>query len=219
MHYLSEDPWPLAGALGLIALGFLVALRVTQQGKYLIRAGIALGLALLVIGVERAWVTDNERIEAVVYELATAVRTSDADRMAACLTPDVIVDVGNAASLLERGTFLRETLRFLGRFSGQKITLVLLRPALESLRFDFLSVGRLTTHAGALSRRGTAEFRVFAGGTYHDPGSNIDYNFATPTSGSDWSLGLRETAPGVWKVERITPTAFPTEGVTVRRRD
>ena len=80
MYYLSEDPWPLAGFLGLVGLGFLVPLWLTQQGKYLIRALVAFGLALLVIGIERVWVTDNERIEAVVSELASGVANRDADR-------------------------------------------------------------------------------------------------------------------------------------------
>jgi hypothetical protein len=33
MEYLSEDPWPLAGALGLVALGFLVALGSRSRGS------------------------------------------------------------------------------------------------------------------------------------------------------------------------------------------
>ena len=39
MEFLSEDPTYLAGGLGLLARPFLVALRVTQQGKYLVWAG------------------------------------------------------------------------------------------------------------------------------------------------------------------------------------
>ena len=38
MEFLSEDPTYLAGGLGLIAVGLLIALRVSQQGKYLIGA-------------------------------------------------------------------------------------------------------------------------------------------------------------------------------------
>ena len=43
MTYLLEDPTYLAGGLLLLAGAFLVALKVTQQGKYLVRAGIAWG--------------------------------------------------------------------------------------------------------------------------------------------------------------------------------
>ena len=59
MTNLSEDPTYLAGLLLLLAGVFLVALNITQQGKYLIRAGVMLGLALAVVAVEWFWVTDN----------------------------------------------------------------------------------------------------------------------------------------------------------------
>src|SRR4051794_20690928 len=68
MESLSEDPTYLAGGLGLVALMLLVALRVTQQGRYLIRALIVLGLAAAVLVIEHFWFTDAERIEGVVYD-------------------------------------------------------------------------------------------------------------------------------------------------------
>ncbi len=36
-----------------------------------------------------------------------------------------------------------------------------------------------------------------------------DYNFATART--DWSLGFEEVDPGVWKVNRITPTRLPRD--------
>lgn len=63
MTYLSEDPTFLAGFFLVLAGAFLAALKVTQQGKYLVRAGIALGLGLVVFVVDWLWVTDTERIE------------------------------------------------------------------------------------------------------------------------------------------------------------
>ena len=183
MEYLSEDPWPLAGILGLVALGFLVALGITQQGKHLIRAGIALGLALAVIGIERAWVTDNERIEAVVYDLARAVGASDPGAIEAHLAPDF-------------------------ESPGESVDRVLIRATLPNVKFDFVRVSKLGVHAGAESRLGTADFTVHASGMATAPllGSHA---FATPPSGTDWSLGFREAAPGQWKVTRITPTRLP----------
>ena len=89
MTFLSEDPTYLAGALGVLAGAFLIALRVTQQGKYLIWALGSLGLAMTVLLVERFWVTDNERIERVVYDLRRAVMASDAEAVLKHLTPDV----------------------------------------------------------------------------------------------------------------------------------
>ena len=89
MTFFSEDPTYLAGGLLLLAGAFLVALNITQQGKYLVRAGVALGLALLVVAVEWFWVTDNERIEHVVYALRQAVLSSDAEGVLIHMAPNV----------------------------------------------------------------------------------------------------------------------------------
>ena len=89
MTNLSEDPTYLAGGLLLVAGAFVVALNVTQQGKYLIRAGIALALALMVVAIEWFWVTDNERIEQVVYDLRRAVQNSDVEGVLAHMAPNV----------------------------------------------------------------------------------------------------------------------------------
>lgn len=69
MTYLSEDPTYLAGGLVLLAGAFFIALYSTQQGKYLIRGAVALGLALVVVVIEWLWVTDTERIEQLVYDI------------------------------------------------------------------------------------------------------------------------------------------------------
>ena len=45
MELLLEDPTYLAGGLGILGVAFLIAVRVTQQGRYLIWALIALALA------------------------------------------------------------------------------------------------------------------------------------------------------------------------------
>ena len=67
---------------------------MTQQGRYLIAAAVAGVLALAVLGVERAWVTEAEQVEAVVRELGQAVKRSDADAALALMTPDVTVIQG-----------------------------------------------------------------------------------------------------------------------------
>jgi hypothetical protein len=190
LTYLSEDPWPLVWTFGLAAMGFLIALWMTQQGKYLIRAGIALALALLVLGIEYVWVTDNERIERVVYDLAQAVADSDAERALSHLAPEVEVTPRS------------------GR-SGMPLPPGLVRATLRQTQFDFLRVMQLTTNAGTLSRRGTAEFKVFASAAFINPSSNIQFNYATPPSGMQWSLGFREVEPKVWKVTRITAVNPP----------
>jgi hypothetical protein len=186
MAYLSEDSTLLAGLLLLVAGGFMVALRVTQQGKYLIRALSAAGLAAAVVVVEWLWVTDNERIEHLVYGLRDAVTNSDVERVLSYMAPDVQYVRGDT-SLDDEATrgFIRDTL--------------------ERARFDIVRISGLETSAAEQSRRGTAQFHVFAKGT-------MDTSMATVTIGaadSLWSLGLRETQPGVWKVYRITPMQLP----------
>ncbi len=188
MEFLSEDPTYLAGGLVILGLALLIAVRVTQRGRYLIAAVAALALALLVVVVERLWVTDAERIERVVYDLAHAVERSDAPAVFAHLTPDV---------------------RFIWPRIGTTISGAVLRAYiqtnLEQARFDFVRIARLRARAGRQTRRGEAEFRVITGGSRRHSGA--DLNFAS--TNLDFSLGLRETGPGVWKVERISPTRAP----------
>jgi ketosteroid isomerase-like protein len=186
MEFLSEDPTFLAGGLGLVALAFLIALRVTQQGKYLIRAAIALALALGVVVVERLWVTDNERIEQVVYDLRRAVVNSDAEGVIQHLAPDVQFNPG-------------------GQTLSGDATRQYVRSALGMTKFEFVRLSHLEVSAGGQTRRGSASFRVFARGQLQSP----SWSTTVGTADSDWSLGFQETSPQVWKVNRITPSRVP----------
>jgi hypothetical protein len=187
MSFLSEDPTYLVGGLGLVAAALLVTLRVTQQGKYLIWASAAVGLAAVVMLVEWLWVTDNERIEQTVYGLARAVAA------------------GDSAKTL---TFLADDVRYMGRDQPSMppvATRTLTVSLVSSAKFDFLRLTEFQANAGGQSRRGTAEFRVLCGGSIEQNGTL--YNFGSASSA--WSLGLRETSPGVWKANRITPVELP----------
>ena len=185
MEFLSEDPTYLVGTLGFVAVVFLILLKVTQQGKYLVRALVTVGLALLVLGVERLWVTDNERVEKAVYRLAKAVEASNAKEALSLMTDDVrYVIRGDSMSSLVTRTFVQTTL--------------------ENAKFDFLRITRLKTHAGGQTRRGTAEFQVISSGSIQRYNA---LNFAS--ANSEWSLGFKEISPGVWKVNRITPLRVP----------
>jgi hypothetical protein len=183
MELLSEDPTYLAGGLTLLAVALLIVLRITQQGKYLVGAGVALLLALVVLGIERLWVTDTERIEQVVYDLRRAVEGSDVEGVLTHLTPDV--------QYASQGHSIQ----------GQAVH-YFIRSTLERAKFDFVRISNLKASSGGLSRRGKAEFRVFASGAL---------DMMQGASGSDWSLGFVETSPKVWKVNRITPTRIPSE--------
>ncbi len=185
MTFLSEDPTYLVGALVLISAACWMTLKVTQQGKYLVWALTALGLALAALVIEYVWVTDNERIEGVIYDLRQAVLKAKPDEVLAHLTPDVeYVHDGNI-------------------ISGDA-TRALIRANLANASFDFVHIHDLQTSAGRKTRRGKAEFRIYARGTLHSP--TIAYNIGT--ANSTWSLGFEETEPGIWKVNRITPVSM-----------
>lgn len=188
MYYLIEDPtYPLI-ILGLTALLLLVALQVTQQGKFLIWAGIVLGLAATLTLVERQVVTDAERVEAVVYALADAVSRSDVDAVEGLLAPEVT----------------------LGRQAQPHglVPLKRLLPILRRVHFDVLKVTQLQTQAGSQTRRGSAEFKVSASGVA-DPGGAFGGNQPFAATNTEWSLGFREVSPQLWRVTRITPIKLP----------
>ena len=191
MTFLSEDPTYLAGFFVLVAGACLMTLKVTQQGKYLVWALTALGLAVAVVVIEHFWVTDNERIERVVYELRQAVLAANPEGVVAQLTPDV--------EYVQDGTSL----------TGDA-TRELIRANLANTSFDFVHIQDLQTSAGRQTRRGKAEFRVYAKGTLRTALAS----YGVGTANTTWSLGLQETEPGVWKVNRITPVSI-MEGVTL----
>ncbi len=187
MTYLSEDPTYLAGALLLVAGAFLIALNVTKQGKYLVIAGIAFGLACAVVLIEWMWVTDNERIEMVVYDVRKAVLACDAEA--------VIVHLAPEATYLHEDTVL-----------SPDATRVLIRNNLSRVRLEFARISELRTSVGEQSRRGKAEFRVFTSGSLRTSSDTTNGGRPVMTS---WSLGFQETEPGVWKITRISPLSAP----------
>jgi ketosteroid isomerase-like protein len=186
MTNLSEDPTYLAGCLLLFAGVFLVALNITQQGKYLVRAGIMLGLALVVVAVEWFWVTDNERIEQVVYALRQSVQNSDAAGVLNQMAPNV--------QYLQADTALSED-----------ATRAMIKSTLSHAEFEFVRISDLQISVGQQSRRGQAEFRVFTRGRLNSSPGMTELGTAVTT----WSLGFQETDPGVWKVSRISPVSMP----------
>ena len=185
MELFSEDPRYLAGGLAVLAVVFLLAMKVTQQGKFLVWSLVAFGLAVLVVVVEWLWVTDNEKIEQTVYGLGLAVAASDVPGALGLLNDDV--------------RYIRG-----GSSLPPSQTRALVEDLVANARFDFLKINKLVANAGGQSRRGTAEFRVLAGGSIQRGG--FTYNFGSTNSA--WSLGLAEKN-GVWKVSRITPVEVP----------
>ena len=186
MTYLSEDPTYLTGSLLLLAGAFLIALKITQQGKYLIATTTSLILALAVVMVEWMWVTDNERIEKVVYDVRAAVLKADPDGVLAHLAPNVMYQQGETA--LTSGA-----------------TRSLIRTNLSNVQLEFARISELRTSVGQQTRRGIAEFRVFTRGGLKTM-SNVAEGMTAMTA---WSLGFQETQPDVWKIYRISPVSIP----------
>jgi ketosteroid isomerase-like protein len=188
MYYLTDDPSYVLIALGLAAACCLFALKITQQGKFLIWAGALVALAALVFGFERYWVTDAEQVEGVVYEIARAVQASDVDRIKSHLDDEVTIGKND---------------RVMDGSIPIKLALALLRQT----HFEFVSVGQLTTEVRAQSRRGTAIFKVTASGTFNEGGSEVPMG----SLGTQWELTFREASPGVWKVTRIQAISVPPQ--------
>ena len=186
MTWLSDDPTWLAGALVLAAVGCFLALKATQEGKYLIWGLAAAAAAALVVAVERVWVTDEERLENVVYDLRKSLLARDVDGVLAQMTPDV--------------QYVQE-----GQTLSGPATRSLIRNSLANSTFETVRVYGLQTSVGRQSRRGKAEFKVFTQGAVQGP-----FGLGGAGAGNTaWSLGFEEEGPGVWKVNRITPISLP----------
>jgi hypothetical protein len=186
MSLISDDPTWLAGGLVLAALACFLALKATQDGKYLVWGLGALAGAGLVVLVEWAWVTDDERIEAVVYGLRKSLMAGDVEGVLARMTPGV--------QYVQEGQTL----------SGDQ-TRSLIKTSMSGSRFETLRVYALQTSAGRQTRRGKAEFKVFVQGHVQGPFGLGGAGTANTT----WSLGFEEVEPKVWRVNRITPVSLP----------
>ena len=134
-----------------------IALKVTQQGKYLLSAGMALLLALLVVVVEWLWVTDNERIEQVVHDVRTAVLNSDPEGVLAHLTPDAQY-AGPESSMTPEAT--RH----------------LIREYVSNVHLEFLRIMQLKTSVAQQAPRNSRVSRLGAGWDDDDVKRDSEWN-------------------------------------------
>ena len=148
-------------------------------------------LSVGVVMVEWMWVTDNERIEKVVYDLRAAVLSGNAEGVLAHLAPNVMYQQGDIA---------REP----------EATRSLIRASLNNVHLEFVRISELRTSVGQHTRKGIAEFRAITKGSLRGTSTSID-----GMSMTSWSLGFQETEPGVWKINRISPGAIPTGILTM----
>ena len=156
---------------------------------------MAVGLAAAVVVIEWMWVTDVERIEQVVYDLRQAALDSDVDGMLSHMAPDVRFQRGDTSLDAEA-------------------TRALIQGYLGHTQFEFIRIAGLEISVGEQSRRGTAQFRVFAKASMNMSGTPIDGG----TFNSIWSLGFQETRPHVWQVNRISPVQLPSGSLPVPSR-
>ncbi|MFO0956514.1 MAG: hypothetical protein U0800_03495 [Isosphaeraceae bacterium] len=208
MHYFIENPWPFMIACGVAAAACLIALRATQQGKFLVGAAIAAALAGFAWLADALVVTDAERVEAVVYGMVDAVRkvnpAPDPESKASPGDRDK-VDTGPVFEYLTKDVTLESGERSLPSL----ISRALIQSELQNTRFDFLNVGQVEVQVAPQSRTAKARFRAHAGGTTER--ASYRYNFLTDGQGTDWEFGLREEAPNTWKIMRITAVRLPRQ--------
>ena len=184
-YYVAENPWYLVAVIGVVAAGFLLAARVTQDGRHFVRGMVALGVAAALIVVDQLWVTEAERVAGVVRALARAVARSD----------------GPAALALmdEHVTFSMRSNTF-----GEELVLSSVAELLRQVKFDFVRISRLMATAGAQTHRGQAEFKVTTAGSIEQGSSMRAF-----AGYSEWSLGFRKVASGEWKINRVTAVELP----------
>lgn len=177
MTWISEDPWPIAGALLVAAVVGLLMARFTTQGKFLVWGLAAIGLAAVLLLVERFWVTDRERIEATLHGIADAAKRSDYTALEGFLAPEF-----GQPSLIGRA-YIRGTL--------------------EATEFEFIHLGGMSIGTpGRQTRQATAEVTARASWKEKTRSGGPDFNATTP-KGVRFAVGVREVAPKVWKVTRI----------------
>jgi hypothetical protein len=85
MSWLTEDPTVILLAIGVIAVGIIIAILKTGRGLYLTWLGGLVLLAFLVIVVERYIVTDREKVEDTLYGAAAALEAGDVEAVASYL--------------------------------------------------------------------------------------------------------------------------------------
>jgi hypothetical protein len=90
MTCLSEDPTYLVGGFLVLTGAFVIALKITQQSKYVLSTGIPLTLALVVGLIKWIWTTDNEPIQKVVHDVRRGELNSDAEKVSTHLTCKVM---------------------------------------------------------------------------------------------------------------------------------
>ncbi|MBI3462454.1 MAG: hypothetical protein HY000_05250 [Planctomycetes bacterium] len=87
IHLFAENVWPLIWLIALAELVLLIAMVGTGRGRLLVWMGVLAALAVLLLLLEWLLVTDRERVDGIVNQMAKAVRNGDIDGLLNHLAP------------------------------------------------------------------------------------------------------------------------------------
>lgn len=86
-HLFAEDVWTLIWVIALLALVLLIAMVATRRSRLLIGIVSLAALAVVLLVIERLWVTDRERVDAIIDDIAQSVRQGDTEGIVRHLAP------------------------------------------------------------------------------------------------------------------------------------
>lgn len=187
--WFTETPWPPIMIFSAIAAGLAAALVTTQQGRYVIGIVAMLIASLVTYLVEQNIVTESERVEQAIYDVAAAFQARDVDRTLSFFsTHSVIPSEFDARDRIQ--------------FSLQRVAEVALQ-AVEvrgDLRITDMSIDM---------KNGRATSRFRANGSFifrgHDVGHQATrWDVDWQQEGNDWRIV---------KVQRLDPISGAAMGV------
>ena len=135
IHLFAENVWPLIWLLALAELVLLIAMVGTGRGRFLVWIGMLAALAVFLVVLEWLIVTDRERVDGIVDQMARAVRNEDIDELLRHLAPQC-----------HFGAMDREAVRQLAA------------SVLHEIEVDRVTVSDRTTQVFPRQKQATAEF-------------------------------------------------------------
>jgi hypothetical protein len=104
MTWFTETPWPPIVILGIGGCVFLAVWAAQKRGMWLVGAALMVVAAVAVYSIERAYVTEGERVEKSVYDVTSAFQRKDRERVLsffAVQAPDLRETAIKALELVE----------------------------------------------------------------------------------------------------------------------
>ena len=87
-HLFAENVWPLIWVIALAELILLIAVVGLGRGKLLVWMGVLAFVAVFLVLLEWLLVTDRERVDGIVDQVAQAVRREDIEGVLEHLAPE-----------------------------------------------------------------------------------------------------------------------------------